>query len=90
MKLPDDSTGPQTAGGLSIRERVQARTRQLALLAGRAVQEICQRDYEQAKRELTGETDLERQNAVLDDRTVNKKGVAGTGAGNTDLLDSAR
>ena len=44
---------------------VRMRTVELALKAGRSSMEIRQRDYEQAKRELTGETDFDRQHAVL-------------------------
>jgi hypothetical protein len=53
-------TGPVT------REQVQARTRELAGIAGRTPQQVMQADYERAKRELTGETDPDRQDAVLD------------------------
>jgi hypothetical protein len=48
------------------REMVYARTRELALLAGYAAPHVRQSDYEQAKRELTGETDMDRQDAMLD------------------------
>ncbi len=44
---------------------VRSRTVELALNAGRSSIEIRQSDYERAKRELTGETDSERQQAVL-------------------------
>jgi hypothetical protein len=44
---------------------VRSRTVELAIGAGRSSIEIKQSDYEQAKRELTGETDFERQQAVL-------------------------
>lgn len=44
---------------------VRSRTVELAIRAGRSPIEIRQRDYEQAKRELTGETDFDRQQAVL-------------------------
>ncbi len=44
---------------------VRRRTVELATSAGRSPIEIRQRDYEQAKRELTGETDFDRQQAVL-------------------------
>jgi hypothetical protein len=44
---------------------VRERTVELAGNAGRSPIEIRQRDYEQAKRELTGETDLDRQHAVI-------------------------
>ena len=52
--------------GPVTREMVQARTRELALIAGRAPPHVTQADYEQAKQELTGESDLDRQEAVLD------------------------
>jgi hypothetical protein len=45
---------------------VQARTRELAVLAGRDSLAITQSDYEQARREMTGETEMNRQEAVLD------------------------
>ena len=44
---------------------VRSRTVELALKAGRSSLEISQRDYERAKRELTGETDFDRQLEVL-------------------------
>jgi hypothetical protein len=48
------------------RATVRARARELALIAGRDPLNILQTDYEQAKRELTGEADLDRQDAILD------------------------
>ena len=48
------------------REDVHARARELALIDGRLPPDVSQADYEQAKRELTGESDLDRQEAVLD------------------------
>ena len=48
------------------REDVHVRARELALIDGRTPPNVSQADYEQAKRELTGEADLERQEAVLD------------------------
>ncbi len=47
------------------RAMIQARTRELTLIAGRSPLDVCQSDYEQAKRELTGESDIDRQEAVL-------------------------
>ena len=44
---------------------VRSRTVELAIRAGRSSMEIRQSDYERAKRELTGETDDARQQAVL-------------------------
>jgi len=48
------------------RERLSERTHELARIAGRTALEITQRDYERAKREVTGETDPGRQAAMLD------------------------
>lgn len=53
-------TGPLT------REKVRARARALASMEGRSPTEVSQIDYEQAKRELTGQTGLEQQEAMLD------------------------
>ncbi len=52
--------------GPVTREMVQARTRELALIAGRAPPHVTQADYEQAKRELTGGAEMDRQEEVLD------------------------
>jgi hypothetical protein len=52
--------------GPVTREMVQARTRELALIAGRVPSHVTQADYQQAKRELTGESDADRQDALLD------------------------
>ena len=46
-------------------QMVRSRTVELAIGAGRSPIEISQHDYERAKRELTGETDSDRQLAVL-------------------------
>jgi len=48
------------------RDLVQARTRELAQLAGRTTPQVVQGDYEQAKRDVTGETNPDRQDAILD------------------------
>ncbi len=48
------------------REMVYARTVELASLAGRSSHQIKQMDYERAKRELTGESDFDKQQAMLD------------------------
>lgn len=50
------------------REMVRSRTCELASIAGRGAHQILQADYEQAKREVTGESDFDRQQAVLDAR----------------------
>lgn len=48
------------------RERVHARTQEFAVRAGRRPPQVSQADYEQAKREVTGETEIDRQYAALD------------------------
>ena len=55
-----------TGIGTVTREMVHARARELASLSGYAPPHVRQSDYEQAKRELTGESDIDRQDAVLD------------------------
>ena len=57
---------PEKGMGPVSRRMVRWRTDELALLAGRSGSEVRQSDYEQAKRELTGESDTDRQNAILD------------------------
>jgi len=52
--------------GAVTREMVHTRARELASLAGCAPAHVHQSDFEQAKRELTGEVDIDRQDAVLD------------------------
>ncbi len=47
------------------RESLHARTRELALCAGRSASAVTQGDYEQAKRDLTGETDGDLQDARI-------------------------
>ncbi len=65
--LPHDrpATDQPQPGGVT-REMVHARTRELARLAGRDPAHVSHADYEQARRDLTGESDTERQDAVLE------------------------
>ena len=68
-KNPPDKgvlTRNPTGLGPVTREMVHARTRELALIAGRVPPHVSRVDYEQAKLELTGESDLDRQDAMLD------------------------
>ncbi|MDQ8188011.1 hypothetical protein [Pelagicoccus sp. SDUM812002] len=48
------------------RSRVNERAHELACLSGRKPSCVTQTDYEQAKRDVTGESGLDRQNAALD------------------------
>lgn len=59
--------GDRSSGsGPATRARVRARARELALLAGVAPPQVMQVHYEQAKREITGESEPARQEAILD------------------------
>ena len=53
------------AGSVTI-ERVRARARELALIAGRQLGHVTPADFEQAKRELTGEPELDHKEAILE------------------------
>lgn len=52
--------------GLVSRALLHARTRELALIAGREIPHVTHADYAQAKRELTGESDPDRQDAMIE------------------------
>jgi hypothetical protein len=65
MKPSPALPGPTAPAPTSIRERLRQRTRELALRAGRTALQVSQLDYEQAKREITGESDPACQDAVL-------------------------
>ena len=62
----DAPPAPPSRTPIITREMVHARTLELASLAGRSPHQIKQVDYESAKFELTGESDFDRQQAVLD------------------------
>lgn len=66
---------PSKAQGLEARAAVHVRTQELALQAGREPPEVSQADYEQAKREVTGETDVDRQNTALDSHSVTRSSI---------------
>jgi hypothetical protein len=59
--------------GPVTREMVHRRARELALIAERPGAHVTQADYEQAKRELTGETDIDRQEALLESIPESKR-----------------
>ncbi len=80
------------------RAMLHQRAAELALIAGRGSPAVLQSDYEQAKRELTGESDTDRQDAVLDALPESKRwdpvpGSAGSetpGAQSEDMDDEGR
>ena len=66
VKINHTPLGPFAAiVPLVSRDMVRARTCEHARQAGRAPHEIKQSDYERAKRELTGESDPGRQQAIF-------------------------
>ena len=70
MKI-DDTTAPiliinSTAVGTVTRKMVRERSVELALINGRAAGDVSKADWEQAKRELTGGTEMESNEALLE------------------------
>jgi hypothetical protein len=59
--------------GTVTRAMVNARAKELALLAGHPAGHVTQAEYEQAKRELTGESDTDRQDAILESLPESKR-----------------
>ena len=57
-----DSTGVGTVTNKMVRERAV----QLAVIDGRTAQEVSKSDWEQAKRELTGGSDMDPNEALLE------------------------
>ena len=60
--LTEHSTGVGTVTRAMVRERAM----ELALINGRPAQDVAKADWEQAKRELTGEPDLDPTEALLE------------------------
>lgn len=60
--LTDNFSG---SGSVTV-ERVRARARELALIAGRSTGHVTPADFEQAKRELTGEPEMTRKEELID------------------------
>jgi hypothetical protein len=52
--------------GAVTRDMVNARAKELALISGRPASGITQADFEQARRELTGEPDRDSQDEILE------------------------
>ena len=55
-----------TGIGTVTRKMVRERATELALINGRSIQDVSVADWEQAKRELTGEPDLDPKEALLE------------------------
>ena len=55
-----------TGIGTVTRKMVRERATELALINGRSVQDVSATDWEQAKRELTGEPDMDSKEALLE------------------------
>jgi hypothetical protein len=65
--LTDNFNG---TGSVTI-ERVRARARELALIAGRSTGHVTPADFEQAKRELTGGQEQDPKEAILESASEN-------------------
>ena len=52
--------------GTVTREMVRKRAVELAVISGRSAQDVSKSDWEQAKRELTGDSDSDAKQAVLE------------------------
>jgi hypothetical protein len=59
--------------GTVTRAMVNARARELSLIAGHPEGHVSQAEYEQAKRELTGESDIDLQDAILESLPESKR-----------------
>jgi len=70
MKTDPLKQGALTENGAGIgtvtEEMVQARATELAVINGRSEADVSAFDLEQAKRELTGETDIDPKDAILE------------------------
>lgn len=66
VTLESRTTSENSIVSRPTRDMVSSRTLELASIAGREAHQIRQADYEQAKREVTGVSDFELQQAILD------------------------
>jgi hypothetical protein len=65
--LKDGSLTENSAGlGTVTRKMVRERAVELAVINGRSAQEVSKSDWEQAKRELTGESEVDPKETVLE------------------------
>jgi hypothetical protein len=62
-----------TGIGAVTRDMVHERARELAMISGRAPHDVSQSDYEQAKRELTGGSDMDSQEEILESLPESKR-----------------
>ena len=65
--LKEGTVTENSAGiGTASRKMVRERAVELAIINGRSAQDVSKSDWEQAKRELTGEPDMDPKEAVLE------------------------
>jgi hypothetical protein len=65
--LKDGTLTENSAGiGTVTRKMVRERAVELAVIDGRSAQDVSKSDWEQARRELTGETDMDPKEALLE------------------------
>ena len=77
--------------GLVTRKQVRERAMELAVINGRSTQEVSKADWEQAKRELTGEPDTDPKAAVLESAPESERWdpVPGSAGGKVPVAPSA-
>jgi hypothetical protein len=68
-RLTENSAGIGTVTRQMVRERAV----ELAVINGRSVQDVSESDWEQAKRELTGEPDIDSKTAILESAPESKR-----------------
>ena len=72
--LKDGTLTENSAGlGTITRKMVRERAVELAVINGRTAQEVSKSDWEEAKRELTGEPDMDPNEAVLESATESER-----------------
>ena len=69
-----------TGIGTVTREMVRARAAELGLINGRSTQEVSQADWDQAKRELTGEPEMDPNQAILESAPESERWDPGHGS----------
>jgi len=85
--LTENSAGIGTVNRKMVRERAI----ELAVINGRSAQEVSKSDWEQAKRELTGEPDTDPKEAVLESAPESERWdpVPGSEGGKVPVAPSA-
>ena len=82
--MAKNSTGIGTVTRATVRERAV----ELAVLNGRSAHDVSKSDWEQAKRELTGEPDMAPKEAVVEFAPESERGDSVSGSTGHQVLES--